>query len=401
MMNTRKVILSTVLGFILVGAVSLQLFKSEPQVSVNVEKVSARQLQSSVLASGKLAYDEQVVLSSELIGQVTKVLVKEGEKVAKNQVLIELDPRQYAAELEQYEAVVRQQEIDVQGLKLGVQNEDVNFKRVVVLHDKGLVGESDFIQASYARDMANIAYRKGVEGLLQARASVKLATERLDKTKIRAPMAGTVTRVDTKPGETVVASNQAFAGTSLMHIAILESMILEASVDESDIGMLKLGQTAHIFAAAYPDHAIEGTVEHIAISPKQEKNAASTGHAYNAYKVKINLKQPENVFLRPGMSCRSEIFLSQKVAAVTVPIQAVLEETNGSESRKAHYSVWVEQAGKAEKRTVVLGDADDQYQEIVKGLLPQDNVIVGPAAVLRKLIENSPVEILSGGLSFD
>lgn len=365
-------------------------------LSVTVAAAENTQLKTSVLASGNLKFKHQVELTPEVIGRVSDVLVEEGDWVEKGQALLEFDPSHYIAEQEQFEAQLKQQRLQIEQLKLTQDNEQHRFNRIKTLFDKKLIDEFEFIEQEYQLSISKVALLKGKEALVQAAAQLKQSQERLSKTVIKAPIAGTIISIDIKVGETAVASTQAFAGSNIMTIADTNSMIVELSVDESDIGKLALGQQADVFTAAFPEKAISGVVEHISISPETKLSLGGASKASKTYSVLVNIPNSEALALRPGMSCRTEVFQHQQGNSIVVPIEAVFESTD-SIDKSTGYAIWIENDGEVSKRQVSLGQANDQYQEILQGLLPGENIVVGPTSVIRHLFDSAQVTINSGG----
>ena len=184
------------------------------------------------------------------------------------------------------------------------------------------------------------------------------------------------------------------------------SILVEVEVDEADIANVRIDQKADIFAVAFPDKALVGEVQSIATSAKRTDRRQGL-----SFTVKILLDGAGDIDIRPGMSCRAEIFTSVKGDTVAVPIEAIIFEeagadesdieteqdansisVSGSASEDASTHVFIMVDGEATKRDVELGISNDQLQEIVAGLEIGDQVIAGPARTLRKLDEGQAVE---------
>ena len=380
--------------------VALKLTRAEAAKIVQVEKLGYHEIKSSILASGHLLYEEQVLLSPEVIGKVSTLLVKEGDQVVKGQLLMHLDDESYRAEVAQQEAAVRQQRIAIEQQQLNVRNQESQYKRKVELHKMKMLADAAIDDARYAVDLARIDLRNSRSRLEQVEAILKQSNERLAKTNIRAPISGTITALNIKVGETAVASQVSIAGSSLMTIANTETMVTEVNVDEADIGRVVVGQEVAINTAAYPDVAIRGEVLTIPLSPKQ--NAAPQGQGGASlsrnYNIKVKLLDTKKLTLRPGMTCRAEIFTATSGKALALPLQAVLSNNDetvelapkkGSKKAKVEIKtenhVFLNKNGTAQKRVVTIGVSDDSQQEILTGLSAGDSVVVGPYKVLRHL----------------
>ncbi len=396
----RKYLVGIGLVGLLCVPVAMKLLRSEPARSVEVEKVSFHDIKSSILASGHLLYEEQVLLSPEVIGKVSTIFIKEGQLVSKGDLLMHLDDQSYRAEVAQQEAAVRQQRIAIEQQQLSLLNQENQFKRKIELHRVKMIADSAIDDARYAVDLAKIELRNSRSRLEQVEAILKQSNERLAKTNIRAPISGTITALNIKVGETAVASQVSIAGSSLATIANTATMITEVNVDEADIAKVAVGQEVAIHTAAFPDVAIKGEVLTIPLSPKQAgpgQGQGGTSQARN-YNIKVKLSDTKKLTLRPGMTCRAEIFTASSGKSLALPLQAVLSNNDenvelapkkGDKKAKVEVKtethVFLNKDGKAEKRIVTIGASDDTQQEILTGLAAGDTVITGPYKILRHL----------------
>ncbi len=355
---------------------------------VELETLAPRSIQASVLASGTLVHEEEVELTTEEIGKVTEIFVEEGDRVTKGQLLLQIDDETFRAAVEQSEAIVRIQEIAIQRQQMTLDNLRTQWERKEELHERDLIDEDSFDVATNDLGIAEIDLRSSRESLSQAKAQLEQAADRLSKTRTYSPIDGTVTSLDIKVGETAISSTTNIRGSSLMTIANPDSIHTEVNVDEADIANISVGQRTLIYAIAYPDQAIEGVIDSIAVSAKVAEGAQGLSFA-----VKIRLDKTGDVVLRPGMSCRAEIFTEIKDGILAVPIQAVLVEEDRSVSQTL-YHVFVHNDGEAHQVEVEIGLSDDSYQEITDGLSKGDEVIIGPDRVLRNLEDGSNVTAL-------
>lgn len=395
----RQYIVGAAVVAVLCVPVVMKMTRKEPARSVEVDKIAFKNIKSSILASGHLLYEEQVLLSPEVIGKVNTIFVKEGQKVSKGDLLLHLDDQTYRAEVAQQEAAVRQQRIVIEQQQLNVANQENQYKRKVELHRMKMIADVQIDDARYAVDAARIELRNSRSRLEQVEAILKQSNERLAKTNIKSPISGTITALDIKVGETAVASQVSIAGSSLMTIANTSTMITEVNVDEADIAKITVGQEVEIHTAAYPETPIKGEVLTIPLSPKanpaQAQGGASLARNYN---IKVKLSDTKNLTLRPGMTCRAEIFVASSGKSLALPLQAVLSNNdentelapkkNGRKEKveiKTEYYVFIDNAGKAEKRVVTIGVSDDSEQQILSGVKEGESVITGPYKILRYL----------------
>jgi HlyD family secretion protein len=357
-------------------------------VEVRVEKLEPRSIQSSVLASGKLVHEEQVKLMTEEIGRVTAIHVAEGDHVTRGQLVLQVDDQRLRAAVEQNEAAVRAQEIAIQRQQLHVENLRTQWERMQELHERKLLDEDSFVNATNSLEIAEVDLASSREALSQVRAQLDQARDRLAKTRVYSPIDGTITTLDIKVGETAISSSTNIPGSNLMTIANPASIHTEVNVDEADIANIEIGQKARIYAIAYPDTPVEGVVASIAVSAK-----VAEGQQGQSFAVKIRLLTPGKITLRPGMSCRAEIFAATKEDVLAAPIQAIIveEDLTLNETRR---HVFVNRDGVARRVDVEVGLADDTYQEITSGLTAGDDVITGPDRVLRALEDGDRVVVM-------
>ena len=400
-------------NLIIVGAivalVAIAYFKQtggSAEVSVNVEQAKIEEIKSSILASGTLIYKEQIELRSEVIGQVSEMLVEEGDRVIKDQVLMRLDPRTFNADVEQQQAYVRIQTIAIERQKQELKNITSKWQRNKNLFERKMIGQDAFelIENQYA--LARIDLRSREEGLTQAQATLDKAMDRLEKTVFRSPIDGIATSVDIKLGETAISGTTNIAGSNLITVADPSSILVEVLVDEADIANIEIDQSADVFAVAYPDQALKGTVQSIATSAKRSSYRQGL-----SFTVKILLEVTADIDIRPGMSCRAEIFTKIKQGTIAVPIEAIVFEDGDDESSDvdteqesdsisvrvsdnisstSHVFLLID--GKAVKRDVELGISNDRLQEITSGLAVDETVVIGPARALSKLKEGDSVK---------
>ena len=390
---------SLIIITVIIGLVSLAYFKKtgkSQSLEVKVQQIEAENIKRSILASGTLVYKEQVQLRSEVIGQVSEMLIEEGEEVTKGQVLMRLEPRTFRADVEQQAAFVRIQKIAIERQQKKIENLKSQWQRKHDLYERKILDRDayELIDNQYA--LAKIDLRSRQESLLQAEATLDKAQERLDKTVFRSPINGIATSVDIKQGETAISGTTNISGSNLITLADPSSILIEVQVDEADIANILVGQQADIFAVAFPDDALKGEVQSISTTAKRAQ-----GRQGLSFKVKILLADSNTVAVKPGMSCRAEIYTQSKNKTIAVPSESVIfakqekqkeDDEETSEDNFDHVFVLID--GKAVKRSVELGISNDRLQEIISGIKIGDKVITGPARALGKLKDAQSVKVI-------
>ncbi len=369
----------------LTGILPISISLSPAEKLVLVESISNRIISPSILASGFLAHEEEVMLSSEVIGKVAELFVEEGEPVSAGDLVLRVDDKNFLAGLEQSEAAVRINSIDIERQKVRVENLERQFQRSEALFGRDLIGEEEYESLRNQLDLARIDYLSSQERLAQSNAQLDQVLDNLSKTQIISPIDGVVTSLDIKVGETAIASSTNIPGSSLMTIANPSSIYTEVLVDEADIANIRVGQKAEIVAIAYPDEPMHGTVRFIANTAK-----IAQGRTGLSFVVKIDIDDPGEVTLRPGMSCRAEIFTQDDRLVTAVPIEAVLFEEDKAENRSDHF-IFLNDQGVAKKTKVEVGLSDDEFQELLSEIDSDVDVIVGPNRELRNLVDGDRI----------
>jgi HlyD family secretion protein len=382
----KKILIILLVLLLVVGIpIGQKVLRGGEAVTVIVEPLAGRSIQTSVLASGRLVHENEVNLSTEQPGRVTAITVQEGDRVTEGQLLLEIDDERYQTTVEQRQAAVRMQEIAIERQRTALENQRVQWQRMNELSSRGLIDDDSFDTATNNLRLAEIDLETGQEQLRQAQAQLAQTEDDLRKTKVYAPINGTVTSLDIEVGETAISSSTNVPGSNLMTIADTSTILAEVNVDEADIAAIRIGQRVEIFAIAFPDDPVEGMIESIAVSAK-----VAEGEQGRSFAVKIKITDTRGIELRPGMSCRAEIFTDLRDNVLAAPIQAIIIEEDLNEDTTSYYA-FRQDGDEVSRVDVELGISDDTYQEITNGLAEGDVIVIGPDRVLRNLEDGDRV----------
>lgn len=384
----KKVIIFIVIIGLVVGVpLSKKFLKSDEIKEVQIEAVEFHKIKASILASGQLKHEDEVKLSAEVIGKVSKLYVEEGQEVKKGQLVLAIDDQTYAAALEQQQAAVDQQRIAIERQKMVVENARRQLKRKTKLFEQNLLDNDAFDAATHQFQVAEVDLKAAYEQLKQAEAGLEQSKDQLSKTKVVSPIDGRITSLDIKEGETAISGTTNIVGSSLMTIADPESMLAEINVDEADIADIEVGQKAEIIAIAFAEKPIIGKVVSIASSAKQ-----APGRQNLSFAVKLKLEAGQNISLRPGMSCRAEVFTQGEQELLAIPVKAIQTEEDNDQDLVENY-VFVLKDGLAAKTQIVTGISDDSFQQVLNGLEQGASIITGPDKIVRHLHDGDRVSI--------
>jgi HlyD family secretion protein len=371
---------------LIIGAVIALSFigreNSEPKADVvQVFDVIEQPIESTVLATGILTYGDERRVRSEVNARVERVEIEEGDRVEKGQVLIRLNREDFETEVANQRTNVDLRKIDIERAQLQIESLNIQLNRQLKLFEQKAAQAStlDELKNQIAQAEVNVKMQRQL--LEQSEYHLEQALKRLDKTVITAPVSGLVSALDIKEGEMAVSTG---ADIPLLTLVDPNQIYSEVDVDEADIGNVLIGQPVRVFAVAYLDTALEGTVTKIATSARRVSGKNSL-----VFPVEVQMSAQDKVILRPGMSTRAEILNRTDVSFTLVPIEAVQESTD----ENAGYAVFVVDNSVVNKVTVELGPQDDRYQAITSGLSLGDQVVTGPYRILRTLQEGDLVTV--------
>lgn len=378
----KKWLILALIALIIVIPLTLRARAANQGKAVDLYAAAAQTVRPTILASGTLAYRTEVALTAELTAKVNHILVAEGQDVVAGQLLLRLDPESYRNAIERELASQQQNRIGIERQSVALELRRKQFERTDKLFRAGMVDKSRFDEDRNQLELAEVELKASREALKRADAILADAREQLRKTEVRAPIKGRVVAIPIKVGETAIPSTMSLAGAQLMSIADTSAIQAELKVDEGDIAKIVVGQQVDLFAAAYPEQALKGSVEKIALAPTVENQA-------RAYKVTVKLAPAGELKLRSGMSCRAEIFLSDGGHKLAVPVEAVVSEDK--DGRRTERFLVLMREDKARKVAVQLGASDDKWQVIASGLRAGEQVVRGPVQTLRELKDGETI----------
>lgn len=274
-----------------------------------------------------------------------------GQQVKQNDVLVDLDDSDIRTNLDVADR-------DVAAARLDLDKAKRDFKRSKELFAQNLVSQETYDDAQTALDTAQNAYDK-------AQGSRQQVNDQLSKATIRSPMNGVVLTMPVVEGQMVIGAASVNSGTTLMTIADLSKMIINAQVNQVDIAYIKKGQAATFTVESIKDVKMDGSVD--LISP-----VAAVVNNLKGFLVRILIANP-NPNLRPGMTADVVVPVESVKDAVTVPLAAIFTDDDGSSV------VYLPGAGEnapPRKQPVKLGIVNYDYAQIVSGVKDGDTVLL-------------------------
>lgn len=424
--NTLLIVL-LVLGGLVGGLaiVGIMLKKKGAGLVVTTEKAVVKTITQLVTATGRIQPEIEVKIFAEVGGEIIGLPVVEGQRVKQGDLLARFKPDLYKAQLEQQQAAVATARARVVQSEASAEKTQLDFAQVETLFKRGLVTETEFNASRSALRVAEANLEASRADRLRAEGALRQSEDQLSKTTVYAPRDGTVSILNSKLGERVVAQGQ-FSGTEIMRLADLDTMEVRVNVNENDVVNVKVGDTARVRIDAFQGRDFRAVVREIA-NTARTSGLGSADEVTN-FEVRISIKEP-GVQLRPGMSATADIETKVAANVVAVPSQSVTvrtkdksqtaEEVQGQRNVDAAQKqnagaanavneaqrreqerldrenlqrvVFVRNGDKARMQKVETGLVDNTHTQIVSGLIEGDEVISGPYRVITQTLKDGAV----------
>ena len=377
-MKTKWKVIITVAALLIavIGVYASTVYSKRGVVTVQTGQVARGDLAAIVTSSGEIKPKNYINIGANAFGNITEILVKEGDHVRKGQLLARVENTQPAADVAAQEANVSSMEADLTAQEAGLKVADENIRtmQAALEHDRAdldrmkadfdraqdlfndkLLARQDFelkkftyeaqkaqiaqsetriLQARAQREQSAAQVASAQRHIAQAKAGLTRASDVLRKFDTFAPLDGMVTNLPMKVGESVVTGIQNSEGSTIMTIADMSVITAEVKVDETDIVSVHLGQPADITIDAIPNKTFKGHVTEIGDTAilRSTGLAASQSNISDQeakdFKVVIAMDNPP-AEVRPGLSCTAKITTATRSNAVTIPIQALTIRQRG------------------------------------------------------------------------
>lgn len=328
---------------------------SKQQVKYDTKPLTSCTITQYVDASGTINPVNTVSVGSTVSGLIKAIYVDYNSEVKKGQLLAQIDPANFEAQVQQNQAQIINAQANLARLQAVADFDEKQYQRYKNLYNKNFVAKSELDQ-KYSTYMADIAQINAARAQIsQYQASLQTAQTNLGYTKIIAPVDGTVISRKIDLGQPVAASFQA---PELFTIAQdLTKMQIEVSVSEADIGKVKEGQEVTYTLDGYPDSQFSGKVTQVRLSPTTVSNVVT-------YTVIVDVDN-EDLKLKPGMTANVSIITSKSEDVLCAPNLALKfsPDTNGQKYQKQ--GVWILEKGKPKRIDIETGASDDNVTEIL------------------------------------
>ena len=398
----KKILIISTVTLLIIGAAIWFFAKRPPEVSYKTVKLEKGTVIAAISATGTVNAVTTVKVGSQVSGTIQKMGVDYNTRVKKGQIIAEIDPSLFLAQVEQARGNFMNAQANLLKARVTLADAKRTLERNRPLVSQGIIAQSDFDASQTAYDAALAGIKIAEAGIAQTRGALRQAETNLKNSVIRSPVDGVVISRDVDVGQTVAAS---FQTPTLFTIAQdLTKMQIETSVDEADISKARLGQTAAFTVDAYAERRFTGTVSQIRNAPITVQNVVT-------YIVVITVDN-KDLLLKPGMTANVSIETGRSKEALKAPSAALrfkprsdkdvkkdgdkaAEKGKGSGKKGGNgpprQQVYILKDGKPHPVPVKTGLSDARSIEITEGELKEgDEVIV-------EQIDNSKKKSLGTG----
>jgi HlyD family secretion protein len=381
-MKRKKAIKIGVVALLCVLAVGIGLFfftRGDKQPKYRWSKITRGDITATVTATGTMNAVVTVLVGTQVSGTIKALFVDYNSSVKRGQILAQIDPAIFTAQVEQARANLLQAKANVEKADAALIDAKRIFERNKTLFAKDFIARSDLetSEANYQSAVAQVSAAKAQ--VAQARAALDYAETNLRYTRIISPVDGTVISRNVDVGQTVAAS---FQTPTLFNIAQdLKKMQIDTNVDEADIGKIKVDQPVTFTVDAYPNMTFQGKVAVVRNAPITVQNVVT-------YDVVVQVDNSD-LRLKPGMTANVTIVYAEKKGVLKVPNAALrfrFSEKDRAADAKGGAAVWgLDENRKPKRYKLQTGVTDGTDTELVAGDLQEGgSVIVGLAANDKK-----------------
>ncbi|MGT3293848.1 efflux RND transporter periplasmic adaptor subunit [Yersinia enterocolitica] len=358
---------------IISSVTALSISDSQQDVPQLTETIGRGDIERNVMASGSLKPSLQVNVGAQVNGQLTKLYVKQGDRVTRGQLLAEIDPTLQQNELRKSEAELQSAQAQKQASQALLRQYLLEFRRQQTLAKEGSGVKSalEKAQAQYDSQLAQLHVNEAQ--IVQSQMAMETAKANLGFTRIMAPIDGEVLGIVTKEGQTIVSSQTA---PTILVLANVDTMTVHTRISETDILKVSVGQPLWFYVVADPERRYDSRMDAIQEASAESLREDSSGSANNQqpsavyYNGIFNIANQERL-LRTSMTAQVFIITAQAKNVLRVPLSAL-----GEQQPDKRYRVQIINGKQTSVRWVSVGLRNAQYAEVKAGLAQGDQVLL-------------------------
>jgi membrane fusion protein, macrolide-specific efflux system len=367
----NKVIALLVVASLVAGGCFWYAAAQKPQRdSLRPMAVTRGTIEEVVTAQGKLEAKQYVDVGTQVSGQVKKIHVDIGDTVTKGELLAEIDPRVYQAQVEANEARINSLKAQLNQQKAELTLAEQNLKRNQNLIAINAVSQQVLQESESQAAVAKAQVESIAAQIQETESNLRGNRTNLGFTKIYAPIAGTVTTMPAREGQTLNANQTT---PTVLQVANLDIMTVRANVAEADVSRLKEGMAVYFTTLGNTERRWQGKVRQILPSPQIVNDVV-------LYDVLIDVKN-EGRQLMAGMTAQVFFIFGKVENATIIPAEALTRPVpkEDSELGKAYRVAVMTEIGR-EQRIIHVGLQTRTQAEVKGGLQAGDRILVNRPA---------------------
>ena len=341
----------------------------EEPVSVKATRVVRRTISRYLLSNTSLESIRKVTIFAKVNALVEEILVEEGDRVTKNQLLARLDDREIRNEHDQARIAVDQARLTLEQAEVKARLSEANYRRSQGLVEQKLISPQEHDQTALANETDALGLKVAAQQRDGAVSRLEASRLQLDYTEIRSSIDGLITR------RMIDVGGRVNVNESLFDVEDVNPLWARIYLPERELSQIRLGQPAELRMQAFPNETFTGSIK--MISPTVDSESGTI-------KVTLEIARHRNV-LRPGMFGTVHIATETRPSALVIPKRAIVRE------RDEDRVFIVDAEGRARKRTVEIGFREENDLEVTSGLSEGEAIVtVGQ----QGLNDGYPVSVL-------
>ncbi|WP_199636120.1 efflux RND transporter periplasmic adaptor subunit [Serratia sp. PAMC26656] len=373
--RSKRYLLPTVI----VAAIALFLYFRAQGTAETPRYITAvaqtRDLEQTVLADGTIEAQKQVSVGAQVSGQIKALRVALGDKVHKGQLVAEIDDLTQQNSLRDAEAALKNVQAQRASKLAALRNNQLAYQRQQTLVARGVGVQADFDSTRATLDATRADINALDAQIVQAQIAVNTAQVNLGYTKITSPIDGTIVALPVEEGQTVNAVQSA---PTLVKVARLDTMTIEAQISEADVVKVKTGMSVYFTILGEPGKRYRATLRAIEPAPDSINDETTTSSSSNTsssssstsstaiyYNGLFDVANPDGA-LRISMTAQVYIVLAKAKGAVVIPATAL----------QGDWVQVVDEQGNIARRPVKVGINNNVDAQIISGVLAGEKVIV-------------------------
>lgn len=352
MKKVFRILMWLIIVVIFIGTFVYLFINSQSKEDVyELVSPSVGDIQKSTVLTGKIEPRDEIEIKPQISGIVSEINVEPGDVVKSGDVIAKIKVIPDEAQLSSAQNRVNIAELSLSQAKL-------EYERTKMLYDKTFASREEYEQSQNTYEKAQEELASAVDALSIVRDGISSTNAQQSNTLVRATIDGLILEVPIKVGSSVIQANTMNDGTTIATIADMNNLIFRGKIDETEVGLLKVGMPMIVSVGALPEVSPSAVIEYI--SPKGNDENGS-----NTFEIKAAMDVPDSINLRAGYSANASVILNKADNVITIP-ESIIEFSG--DSTFVYYLTDSIPAQKFERREIKTGISDGIKISVTDGI---------------------------------